>query len=172
MCLKSEEEKHIHEGEPRGVKGKHNFILMSNKTNPQPPRNSVFSKVVNSGLLWAGSKTARCLKKNKRTQHDLGWGRVVRTGNDHWWFCAHSEMFGLFKLFDSNILKGERARAHSRGDGRNRVWWQWAQGMTLFTFEPPKAFIFTSTSSRVSLYISLSRESHKTTKCIFSRHSS
>lgn len=63
MCLKSEEEKHVHEGEPSRVKGKHNFISMSNKTKLNPPRNSVFSEVVNSGLLWAGSKMAPCLKK-------------------------------------------------------------------------------------------------------------
>lgn len=44
MCLKSEEEKHVHEGEPKGVKGKHNFISMSNKTKLNPHATQFLAK--------------------------------------------------------------------------------------------------------------------------------
>lgn len=109
----------------RGAGERETQLYMDVKQNksPQPPCNSVSSEVVNSGLLWAGSKMAQCLK-NKSTRHDLGRGRVIRTGNDHWWFCIHSEMFVIFKLSDSNILKGKAHMVAGTGsDDRGHRGW-------------------------------------------------
>lgn len=100
MRLKSKKEKHIHEGEQRRVKGKHDVILMSNKTIPQTHAILFLEKWFTMAFA---EQAVKWLNVRERKAPSMTWsegGRLSReqplVSQSFWSVC-------FTKSFDSNI---------------------------------------------------------------------